>query len=109
MNKLYKLYFYNKINNNLLNTCDKYQQRLKNIYSKEFLDKLAAIKENKSVFNYNNELTSTRKPELTKLKFKKICDNNINNNTKIISDKNAPMRKILPNIYQVIIMRFPKD
>ena len=108
LNKLYKLYFYNKINNNLLNTCDKYQQRLKNIYSKEFLDKLAAIKENKSVFNYNNELTSTRKPELTKLKFKKICDNNINNNTKIISDKNAPMRKILPHLLNYINNRIKR-
>ena len=108
LNKLYKLYFYNKINNNLLNTCDKYQQRLKNIYSKEFLDKLAAIKEKKSVFNYNNELTSTRKPELTKLKFKKICDNNINNNTKIISDKNAPMRKILPHLLNYINNRIKR-
>ena len=108
LNKLYKLYFYNKINNNLLNTCDKYQQRLKNIYNKEFLDKLAAIKENKSVFNYNNELTSTRKPELTKLKFKKICDNNINNNTKIISDKNAPMRKILPHLLNYINNRIKR-
>ena len=97
LNKIYKIYFYNKINNNLLKTCDKYQQRIKNNLGRDFIDKLKQIKTNKSAFNYNNELYLTSKPKTTKLKFKKICDLK-NNKDKIISDKNAPMRKVLPSL-----------
>ena len=102
LDKIYKIYFYNKIKNNLLNTCDKYQQRIKNILGREFLDKLQEIKTSKLAFNYNNELYLTSKPKTTKLKFKKICDLNHNNKDKIISDKNAPMRKVLPSLINYI-------
>ena len=102
LDKIYKIYFYNKIKNNLLKTCDKYQQRIKNILGREFLDKLQEIKTSKSAFNYNNELYLTSKPKTTKLKFKKICDLNHNNKDKIISDKNAPMRKVLPSLINYI-------
>ena len=40
MEKIAKIYFYNTINNNLINGCNKYDQRLKQIYGEEFFNKL---------------------------------------------------------------------
>ena len=98
MEKIAKIYFYNTINNNLIKGCNKYDQRLKQIYGKEFLNKLLDIKAKNLAFTYNNELESTKKPKLTKLKFKKEClDKNLNKD-KIISDRNAPMKKVLPSL-----------
>lgn len=88
LTKIYKLYYYNKINN-MLKGLDGYDKRLKNIYGKELLYKLLMIKTNNSSFNYNNNIQSTNQPKTTKLKFK----NKIQKNDNIISDQNAPMRK----------------
>jgi hypothetical protein len=98
MDKIAKIYYYNTIKNNLINGCNKYNQRLKQIYGKEFLNKLLEIKAKNLAFNYNNELESTKKPKITKLKFKKECSDPNNYKDKIISDKNAPMKKILPSL-----------
>ena len=107
MNKIFKIYFYTKLNNNLINSCNKYQQRLKQIYGKEFFDKLQEIKAINSAFNYNNELVSSNKPKIIKLKFKRSYDKN-KEKEKIISDKNAPMRKLLPSIINYIDNKIKK-
>ena len=101
LDKIYKIYFYSKLNNNLINGCNKYQQRIKQISAKELFDKLQDIKRINSAFNYINELESTKKPKTTKLKFKISCDGN-KRKDKLISDKNAPMIKILQSLIQYI-------
>jgi hypothetical protein len=88
---------YNKINN-MLKGLDNYDKRLKNIYGKELIYKLLMIKTSNSSFNYNNNIHSTNQPKRTKLKFK----NKIQKNDNIISDKNAPMRKILPSLVRYL-------
>ena len=93
MTKLYKLYAYNKINN-MLKALNNYDNKLKNVACKELLYKLLMIKTNNSVFNYNNNISSTNQAKKTKLAFK----NKVVKNKSIISDKNAPMRKVLPNL-----------
>ena len=97
LTKIYKLYYYNKINN-MLKGLDGYDKRLKNIYGKELLYKLLMIKTSNSSFNYNNNIQSTNQPKTTKLKFK----NKIQKNNNIISDKNAPMRKVLPSLIRYL-------
>ena len=94
LNKIYKLYAYKKFDN-LINACKKYDNKLKNIYGKEFLDKLNGIKSKLSSYNYIDNLHSTIKPKTTKLKFKNKIEPN---NKKILSDKNAPMKKVLPSL-----------
>ena len=69
MNTLYKIYFYKKIDN-LLKTCGKFNDKIKNIYGKELLYKLLMIKTNNSAFNYNNSITNEIEPKKTKLAFK---------------------------------------
>ena len=93
MNKVYKLYFYKKIDD-MLNAFNKYNDRLKNTLGKELLYKLLLIKTNNSAFNYNNSISSTNQPKKTKLAFK----NKVKKDKTIITDKNAPMRKVLPNL-----------
>ena len=97
MTKIYKLYAYNKLNN-LLNACNDYDKRLRGIYGKELLYKLLMIKTSHSSFNYNNSLESTNKPKTTKLSFK----NKVQKNENIISDRNAPMRKVLPSLINYV-------
>ena len=98
MNKISKIYICKKINDNLINGCNKYQQRIKQLLAKDFLNKLLEIKAKNSIFIYNNELSSEKKAKLIKLKFtKKFHDKNDDKN-KIISDKLAPMRNILPSL-----------
>ena len=94
LNKIYKLYAYKKFDN-LINACKKYDNKLKNIYGKEFLDKLNGIKSKLSSYNYNDNLHSTIKPKTKKLKFKNKIETN---DKKILSDKNAPMKKVLPSL-----------
>ena len=102
MNKISKIYICKKINDNLINICNKYQQRIKQIVGKDFFNKLIEIKLKNSIFNYNNKLTSTKKPKLTKLKFVKKCHDINDDKNKIITDKLAPMRKILPSLINYI-------
>jgi hypothetical protein len=52
------------------------------------------IKTSNSAFNYNNSITSTNQAKKTKLAFK----NKVTKNNSILTDKNAPMRKVLPNL-----------
>ena len=40
MNKISKIYICKKINDNLINGCNKYQQRIKQLVDKDFLNKL---------------------------------------------------------------------
>jgi hypothetical protein len=93
MTKLYKLYAYNKIDN-MLKAFNNYDNKLKNTLSKELLYKLLMIKTSNSAFNYNNSITSTNQAKKTKLAFK----NKVTKNNSILTDKNAPMRKVLPNL-----------
>ena len=103
MNKIYKIYVYHKINN-FIKSCNNYEQRLKNIYSKDFLQKLIEIRTKNAAFNYNNELESTNKAKLTKLNFKTKNKKNY----KIIYDKNAAMRKVLPSLLNYVSNKFKK-
>ena len=91
INKMYKLYYYTKIKN-MLNACDKYDNKLKNIYGKELLYKLLTIKNNNSAFNYNNNLESTNQAKMTKFSFKTKAKKK----EPIVPDRNAPMKKVLP-------------
>ena len=97
MNKIYKIYIYNKFNN-LHNACKNYDKRLKNIYGKELLYKLLMIKTNNSAFNYNNNISSTNEAKKIKFSFK----NKIQKNQTVLTDKNAPMRKVLPNLVKYL-------
>ena len=97
MTKIYKLYVYNKINN-MLNACNDYDNRLKKLYGMELLYKLLTIKTNNSTFNYNNNISSTNQAKRTKLSFK----NKVQKNETIITDKNAPMRKVLPFLVKYV-------
>ena len=96
-NKLYKLYVYKKIIY-LINICKQYDNKLKNIYGKELIYKLDRIKSKFSSYNYNNKLKSTNQAKVIKMKFKMKIE--IKN--KIISDKNSPMRKVLPNLIKYL-------
>ena len=97
MTKIYKLYAYNKINN-MLNAFNKYDNKLKDVYGRELLYKLLMIKTNNSTFNYNNNISSTKQAKKTKFSFK----NKVQKNEKVISDKNAPMRKVLPSLVRYL-------
>ena len=107
MNTLYKIYFYNKLKN-FCKIYDKYNNRMKNVFGREFLYKLLILKTNNSVFNYNNNITNEIQPKTTKLSFK---NKSIKNKT-IFLDKNAPMRKVLPsliNFLDLLIKRRKRD
>ena len=97
LNKLYKLYFYNKING-LLNACKKYDNRLRNIYGKDFLSKLFSIKNKFSTYKYNNKQESISQAKITNLKFK----NKVKKNNDVNSDINAPMKKVLPSLVKYL-------
>ena len=107
MNTIYKIFFYNKLDK-LFKTCDKYNDKMKNIFGRELLYKLLMIKTNNSAFNYNNNITNEIQPKITKLAFK----NKSSKNKTILSDKNAPMRKVLPslvNFLDSLIKRRKRD
>ena len=95
--KIYKLFAYNKINN-MINACKSYDNKLKKIYGKEFLNKLIEIKNKFSTYNYNNNIESENKAKVIKMKFNK----KILKSDKILLDQNAPMRKVLPNLIKYI-------
>jgi hypothetical protein len=78
----------------MLKAFNNYDNKLKNTLSKELLYKLLMIKTSNSAFNYNNSITSTNQAKKTKLAFK----NKVTKNNSILTDKNAPMRKVLPNL-----------
>jgi len=103
MNTLYKIYFYNKMNN-FCKTCDNYNNKMKNVFAREFLYKFLILKTNNSVFNYNTNLSNEIKPKTTKLSFK---NKSLKNKT-ILSDKNAPMRKVLPSLINFLDLLIKK-
>ena len=93
LNKILKLYAYKKIDN-MLKACDDYDQKiLKPNYGKEFLLKLLINMKNKSQYNYADRMESINKPSTTKLRFKK----KVIKNNKIIEDKQAIIKKCIPN------------
>ena len=107
MNTLYKIYFYNKIDN-LFKACNKINEKFKNIFAREFLYKLLLIKTNNSAFNYNNNITNEIQPKVIKLNFK----NKSTKNKEVFTDKNAPMRKVLPhliNFLDLLMKRRKRD
>ena len=107
LNKIYKLYTYNKIND-LITACKNFDDKLKKTLGKELLYKLSEIKSKFATYNYNNNLESTNKAKVTKLKFK----NKMEINNKILSDQNAPMKKVLPSLIKYLdrlIKRRKKD
>ena len=93
MDKLYKLYYYNKING-LVDAFNKYDNKLKNFFANELLLKLMSIKSEFSTYNYNNKQELTNKAKILKMKFKK----KVEKNEKILTDQYASMRAILPNL-----------
>ena len=97
LNKIYKIYILNKLND-LINACKSYDNRIKKIYGKELFSKLMRIRDKFSTYNYNNNITSTNKAKLTKMKFK----NKIIKSNKVLIDKNAPMRKVLPSLVKLL-------
>ena len=56
------------------------------------------LKTSNSAFNYNNNITNEIQPKMTKLSFK----NKSTKNKTVISDKNAPIRKVLPNLIKFL-------
>ena len=82
----------------MLTSCKKYDDKLKKTYGKELLYKLNEIKSKFATYNYNNNLELTNKAKITKLKFK----NKIVINKKILSDQNAPMKKVLPSLIKYL-------
>ena len=97
MNKLYKLYAFNKLNglNNVLN---KYLDKFKKLYGKELLDHLDEVKSKLSTYKYNNNVESTGKAKTTNLKYKSTPQKK----NVIVPDKNAPMRKVLPDLVKYL-------
>ena len=97
MNTLYKIFFYNKLDN-LFKTLQNYNSDMKAIHGKELLYKLLLLKTSNSSYNYYNQKENIMQPKTTKLSFK----NKSSKDKTIISDKNAPMRKVLPNLVNYI-------
>ena len=97
MNTLYKIFFYNKLDN-LFKTLQNYNSDMKAIHGKELLYKLLLLKTSNSSYNYYNQKENIMQPKTTKLSFK----NKSSKNKTIISDKSAPMRKVLPNLVNYI-------
>ena len=94
MDKLYKMYAYNKLNNmfNILNK--NLVKKAKPYFSKHFIKKLYNNRSEKMKYNYGNQLKSINKAKTTKFNFnKKIISNKAND---IVEDKNAPIKKCLP-------------
>ena len=107
MDKIYKLYFYNKING-LFNAFKKYNDRARNFHGDELLQKLLSIKNKFSTYNYNNKLSLTHRPKTLKMKFK----NKKEKKGKIISEQNVPMKIVLPNLIkhlETLINRRKRD
>ena len=97
MNTLYKIFFYNKLDN-LFKTLQNYNSDMKAIHGKELLYKLLLLKTSNSSYNYYNQKENIMQPKTTKLSFK----NKSSKNKTIISDKSAHMRKVLPNLVNYI-------
>ena len=97
MNKIYKLYAYNKLNG-LVNALEKFKNRARKIYANQLINQLLSIKSQFSSFNYNNKQELENKPKITKLKFK----NKIEKKDKNITEQNVPMRTLLPNLINYI-------
>jgi hypothetical protein len=100
MNKLYKLYAYQKINNMFNTLNDNLKEKTKPIYAKELFRKLYENRRKKAQYKYGDQIKSTNKAHTTKLNFKnKIKANNAND---IIESKNAPMKKCLPHFIKYL-------
>ena len=97
MNKLYKLYAFNKLNG-LKNVLNKYLDKFKKLYGKELLDHLDEVKSKLSTYKYNNNVESTGKAKTTNLKYKSTPQKK----NVIVPDKNAPMRKVLPDLVKYL-------
>ena len=103
MNRLYKIYAYNKINNmfNILN--NNLNQKTKPFYAKELFKKLYTNQRKKAQYKYGDQLKSSNKAKTTKLNFKnKIKQNKAED---IIENKDAPMKKCLPLFIKYIQRR----
>ena len=94
LNRIYKIYAYQKINNmfNILNK--NLIKKTKPFYGKEFLKKLYTNRHKKKQYKYGNQLKSIIKPKTIKLNFKKKIIPN--KPTDITENKNGPMKKVLP-------------
>ena len=97
MNKIYKLYAYNKLNG-LVNALEKFKNRARKIYGNQLINQLLSIKSQFSSFNYNNKQELANKAKITNLKFK----NKIEKKDKNITEPNVPMRTLLPNLINYI-------
>ena len=100
MNKIYKIYVYNKLNN-MFNVLNKnLETKVKPHFGKELIKKLYTNQRKKAQYSYGDKIKSTNKAHTTKLNFKnKIIANKPKN---IIENKNAPMKKCLPNFVKYI-------
>ena len=103
MNKIYKIYAFNKLNN-MFKALDKnLKQKTKPFYGKEFFQKLYANKRNKAQYKYGDHLKSSNKAHTIKMSFKNKIK--ANKPSDIIEDKNGPMKKCLPHFIKFIQSR----
>ena len=100
LNKIYKLYIFQKINNlfNILNR--NITKKAKPFFYKEFIKKLYTNLRKKKQYKYGNQLKSINKAKTKKLTFA----NKIHSNkpTDIEERKNAPMKKCLPHFIKYL-------
>ena len=100
MDKIYKLYIYNKLNNTF-NTLEKNLiEKRKPLFAKEFFKKIYENRHKKAQFNYGNQLKSTNKAKIIKINFNKNIKKN--KSSDIIEDPNAPMKKCLPQFVKYL-------
>ena len=100
LNKIYKIYVYHKLGNtfNILN--NHLTQKIKPIFAQEFFKKIYDNRRKKAQYKYGNQLKSSNKARTTKINFNlKIKSNKAKD---IIEDKNAPIKKCLPNFVKYL-------
>ena len=100
LNKIYKIYTYQKINNmfNILNK--NITKKAKPFHYKEFIKKLYTNLRKKKQYKYGNQLKSINKAKILKLSFaNKIYPNKAKD---IEGRKNAPMKKCLPHFVKYL-------
>jgi hypothetical protein len=96
MDKIYKIYAYKKLKG-LVNALDKCNNRARNIYGNQLMNKLLSLNSSLS-FNYNKKQELKDQAKITKLNFK----NKIEKKDKHITEPNVPMRAILPELIKYI-------
>ena len=100
MNRLYKIYAYQKINNMFNVLGNNLKQKIKPFYGKELIKKLYSNHHKKAQYKYGDQLKSINKAKTLKLTFKNKVK--ANQSKDIIENKNAPMKKCLPHFVKFL-------